>query len=162
MRNLLCYPVQINDFSSSADKCLCFRPTEVPFKQRLAFVHSVNGINLLLPLRAERNFRGLISTGNFWGSRCSAPPRTSSRMAGATEGPPIKMPSGPCWPPDKHMPRMHHVGGRSVPFNSTSSQPLHLTVSSCFPNAPSLKQTYQSIQLHFFFVACVCADKATL
>lgn len=33
-------------------------------------------------------------------------------VAGAwvTERPPIKMPSGPCWPPDERMPRMHHVG----------------------------------------------------
>ncbi|KAK2830607.1 hypothetical protein Q5P01_018538 [Channa striata] len=48
----------------------------------------------------------------------------SSGVPSATEELPIKMPSGPCWPPDDHMPRMHHVGAPSSPL------PLHFTISS--------------------------------
>lgn len=50
------------------------------------------------------------------------------RGAWATEGPPIKMPSGPCWPPDEHMPRMHHVG--AVQSHLTLPPVCHFTLPS--------------------------------
>lgn len=91
----------------------------------------------------------------FVSGRCSSPPHPSSGVW-ATEGLPIKMPSGPCWPPDEHMPRMHHacVWGWGGQFSPT--YPLLPSATSLYRhfcnagNSPSHMQTEQSIQWHFF------------
>lgn len=124
MSNVFWYQVKLNALLCLTNKCLNFRATKGPLKQK--FVQSANGINLLPLLRAARYFQGLISTGNF-GSRCSAPP-AHCRGAWATEGPPIKTPSGPCWPPEEHMPRIHHV--EAAQSHLTLPPVCHLTLPS--------------------------------
>lgn len=128
MPNFFWYPVQMNDAMSFTDKCLNFRPTKGPLKQKLASVQSTNGINLPPLLRAARYFQGLISTGIFLGQQMFRSTPHIIKNASATEGPPIKTPSGPCWPPDEHMPRMHHVG--AVQSHLTLPPFCHFTLPS--------------------------------
>lgn len=150
MPNFFWYPVQINDAMSFTDKCLNFRPTKGPLKQKLASVQSANGINLLPLLRAARYFQGLISTGIFWAADVPLHPAHHQECLGdrgAAHQNTIRTLLATRWTHAQNA----SCGGRSVPFNSSSFLPLHTAVSLCPPNAPSLKQTEQSIQFSFFF-----------
>lgn len=150
MPNFFWYPVQINDGMSFTDKCLNFRPTKGPLKQKLASVQSANGINLLPLLKAARYFQGLISTGIFWAADVPLHPAHHQECLGdrgAAHQNTIRTLLATRWTHAQNA----SCGGRSVSFNSSSFLPLHTAVSLCPPNAPSLKQTEQSIQFLFFF-----------
>lgn len=64
-------------------------------------------------------------------------------------GPPIKTPSGPCCPLDKHA-HDASCGGHSLPSTSYSRLPLHFTISLHPSNSPSPKPTEQSILWRLF------------
>lgn len=82
------------------------------------------------------------------------------KNAWVTEGPPIKTPSGPCWPPDEHMPRMHHVGAVQSHLTPPPLLPLHTAVTLGLPDAPSLKQTEKKHSITFFFCLCWQSNEA--
>lgn len=147
MSNVFWYQVKLNALLCLTNKCLNFRATKGPLKQK--FVQSANGINLLPLLRAARYFQGLISTGNF-GSRCSAPPAHCQGCLsdrGAAHQNAIRT----LLATRRTHAQNTSCGGRSVPFNSSSRLPPHFTISLCPPNSPSPEKTEQSIHLHVFF-----------
>lgn len=134
---------------SLTDKCLNFSATKGSLKQKLVFVQSANGINLLPLLRAACYFQGLISTGIclfiFLAADVPLHPAhhqecLSDRGAGHQNAIRTLLAT-----------RRTHAqnaswGGCSVPFNSSSRLPLHFTISLCPPDSPSPKQTEQSIR----------------
>lgn len=128
---------------SLTDKCLDFRPSKGPFKQKLASAQSSNSINLPPLFRAAPLFSGPNFHRNYLGSRCSAPPIIKN--ACATEGPPIKTPSGPCWPPDEDMPRKHHAGA----VQSHLARPFCLFIS---PSHTITKTDKSNSRSDFLFV----------
>lgn len=109
-------------------------------------------------------FRALISTGIFWQQMFPSTPPII-RGARATEGPPIKTPSGPCWPPDEHMPRMHHVG--AVQSHLTLPPVCHFTPPSArvllaLHHRGRQSEVFSGLSFFsFFFFFRVCHDKPT-
>lgn len=101
---------------------------------------------------------GFISTGFFFGGQqMSFSTLPMIWGAWATEGPPIKTPSGPGWQPDKHIPTMHHVG-------ATRSRLLLPPVCHFAFQSPCIlvALNHQSRQNKAFCDVClVCADKPT-
>lgn len=117
MSNLFCQPVQINDFCGRQSVGVS-DPARCLLRSGWPFVLSVNGI-----------FWCLISTGGFfffWDGWRGVQQmfRSSLRIIKsgptATEGPPIKTPSGPRWPPD------YQTSTRplSHPLAHTTKQPI--------------------------------------
>lgn len=143
---------------SLTDKCLDFRPTEGPYKQKLPSVQSSNSINLLPLPKAACYFQGQISTGIFWAADVPLHPSTHHQECLSDGGAAHQNPIRTLLATRRTHAQKASCGGRSVPFSS-SFLPLYFTVSLCPPNTPSLKQTKQVFNDFFLFVCLFVLTK---
>lgn len=114
-------PASANKWFLRQTKCRCFRPSQVPFKKRLAFC-ALSKRHFLVP-HFHRSFFFFVFFWDGWRG-VQQMFRSSLRIIKsgptATEGPPIKTPSGPRWPPD------YQTSTRplSHPLAHTTKQPI--------------------------------------